>query len=477
MRGALIVLLIVIGGILTIPGSIGLWQDRAILDEDSFIKTVDDAFEQEEVQTVLAGRLTDGLMEYLEVRDRIGNALVELDEREENLPEGLVLLEGPLTGVAREAIYRVALRLIEAQPLEEVREAALRGVHRYVVALVNDDNDFLRRLGEDVVIDLKPLLEAIVREVGGERADRFLDRVELPEDAGVIKLGETTDISIVWDSVHLLDRSYPIFAAIAVVLFGIAIAISRSRRLALIGAGAATAIAAAALLLVVSQPMKQLLTDAVATPDGKSATVAIYDVLTDSFKRQQSLLVLVGVTVVAGATLAGESSMARAVRSVLRRPEEQPEDEITMGEWVRQRALALRVAGLAVGGLFLVAWPDPSTRLTATVLIFIAVYLALIFIVSSESRWAEAIRSPVAAAWSRFFRLDDRRLLEEGRRSPAHWIALRAAWFRLAALVIGAAYLIIRPDVSLTTILVVLAVEMLLFALIDIIVNRVSERR
>jgi hypothetical protein len=477
MRSALIVLLIVIGGILTIPGSIGLWQDRAVLDEDSFVNTVDEVFEQEEVQTALASRLTDGLMEYLEVRDRIGNALEELDEREENLPEGLVLLEGPLARVARESIYRVALRLIEEQPLEEVREAALRGVHRYVVALVNDDNDFLRRIGKDIVIDLKPLLEAIVREVGGERADGFLDRVELPDDAGVIKLGETTDISIVWDSVHLLDRAYPIFAAIAVVLFGIAILISRNRRLALIGAGAATAIAAAALLLVVSQPMKQLLTDAIATPDGKSATAAIYDVLTDSFKRQQSLLVLVGVTVVAGATLAGESSMARAVRSVLRRPDEQPEGEITMGEWVRQRTLALRVVGLAVGGLFLVVWPDPSTRLTATVLIFVGLYLALIFIVSSDSRWAEGIRSPIAAAWGRFFRLDDRRLPEASRRSAAHWIALRAAWLRLAALVIGAAYLIVRPDVSLTTILVVLAVEMLFFALIDIIVNRVSERR
>ena len=66
--------------------------------------------------------------------------------------------------------------------------------------------------------------------------------------------------------------------------------------------------------------------------------------------------------------------------------------------------------------------------------------------------------------------------VRRGLTHYVHWLA-GAGLFFVSALVIGAAYLIIRPDVSLTTILVVLAVEMLFFALVDIIVNRVSQPR
>ena len=67
--------------LLTIPGSIGAWQERAVLDEDAFVDTVDEAFERDEVQTTLANRLTDAAMEHLENRDRIGEGLAELESR------------------------------------------------------------------------------------------------------------------------------------------------------------------------------------------------------------------------------------------------------------------------------------------------------------------------------------------------------------------------------------------------------------
>ncbi len=81
MRTILVGALVALGGLLTIPGSIGTWQERAVLDEDAFVDTVDEAFEREEVQTTLANRLTDAAMEHLENRDRIGEGLAELESR------------------------------------------------------------------------------------------------------------------------------------------------------------------------------------------------------------------------------------------------------------------------------------------------------------------------------------------------------------------------------------------------------------
>ncbi len=478
MRTILVAALVALGGLLTIPGSIGVWQARAVLDEDAFVDTVDEAFENEEVQSVLANRLTDAAMEHLEIRDRIGEGLAELESRAgERTPEGLVLLEGPLTGVARDAVFRVALRLIEEQPLEEAREAALRGVHRTLVAIIDDDVEFLTRRGDEITLDLGVIVEELVRDIGGERADEFLETVELPPDAGVIVLTDKSDASTLFDVMDFLDRFYPVLAGVALVMFAIAVTVSRNRRLTLIWVGATLAVVAAAEILVLAQPLKEALTDAVAKPDGKAAVRATYDILVDSFKRQELFVILIGVGLVAGGTLAGESELARAVRSVFRRPEGGLDEEISLGGWVRKRVLALRIGGLALGGLFLIGWPDPSTRLTVTVLIVVALYLALIAIVSSEAAWAGAIRSPVADFWNRYFRADDQAVVrgDEGRRSLVGWIAVRAPWLRLVGIAIGVVFLIVLPDVSLGTIVMVLALEMLFFAAVDFVVNRTGD--
>ena len=478
MRTFIVVALVALGGLLTIPGSIGVWQERAILDEDAFVDTVDAAFEDEEVQSVLANRLTDAAMEHLEIRGRIGEGLAELESRAgERTPEGLVLLEGPLTGVARDAVHRVALRLIEEQPLEEVREAALRGVHRTLVAIIDEDVEFLTRRGDEIILDLGVIVEELVRDVGGERADEFLERVELPPDAAVIVLTDKSDASTLFDVMDFLDKYYAVLAGVALVLFAIAATVSRNRRLTLIWIGATLAVVAAASILVVAQPLKETLTSEVARPDGKAAARATYDILVDSFKRQELFVILIGVGLVAGGTLAGESELARAVRSVFRRPEGALDEEISLGGWVRKRALALRIGGLALGGLFLIGWPDPSTRLTVTVLIVVALYLTLIAIVSSQAAWAGAIRSPAADFWNRYFRVDDRAVArgDEGRRSLLGWIATRAPRLRLIGLTIGAVILIVLPDVSLGTVVIVLAMEMLFFAAVDFVAGRAAQ--
>ncbi len=151
MRTFIAGILVIVGALLTAPGGVAVWQERVFLNEDTFVSTVDEAFEQEEVQVAIADQLTDVIMERAEIEDRIAGGLANL---EENRGEDLALLEGPLTGLAREAVFRASLRLIEAQPLEEVREAALRSTHRLISALVFDDQEVLSVSGDDVVLDL-----------------------------------------------------------------------------------------------------------------------------------------------------------------------------------------------------------------------------------------------------------------------------------------------------------------------------------
>jgi hypothetical protein len=477
VRAFIAAALVVVGGLLTIPGSIGVWQARAVLDEDAFVDTVDEAFEKEEIQTALANRLTNVIMEHLEVQDRIAEGLAEIERRGgERTPEGLVLLEGPLTDVARDAVYRVALRLIEEEPLREARETALRGAHRAIVAIMDDDVEFLARRGDEVILDLGAIVEAIVRDVGGERADAFLESAELPPDAGVIVLSEKSDISTLWGVMDFLDKYYPVWAGVALVLFASAVAVARNRLRTLIWVGATLAVVAAAEILVVAQPLKEALTDAMAEPEGNAAARATYDVLVDSFKRQEVFVILIGVGLVVGGTLAGESELARAVRSTFRRRETGPA-EIGLGGWIRKRTLGLRVGGFGLAALFLIAWPDPSTRLVLTVMVVAALYLAALAVTASDAVWAVATRSWAGQLWERYFRVIEAPAADRpsGGRSPLRWVAARAPWFRAIGIAVGVLLLVAWPSLTFGTVVVVVALELLYLAAIDVLISNAAD--
>ncbi len=61
-----------------------------------------------------------------------------------------------------------------------------------------------------------------------------------------------------------------------------------------------------------------------------------------------------------------------------------------------------------------------------------------------------------------------------GKRTLPGWVAARAAWFRVIGIVLGAALLIVLPSLTFGTFILVVALELLYLAAIDMIVNRAS---
>ncbi len=476
MRALIAALLVVVGVFLSVPGSVAAWQERVILDEDTFVATVDEAFEQKEVQTAIAERLTDEIMKYAQIQERIGNALAEIEEQGgENIPEGLVLLEGPLSDVARDAILRVSLRLVESQPLEEVREAALRTAHRVLTAIVNDDSNALAIVGDNVVLDLGVIMDEIVKDIGGEDGEGFLASIDIPEDAGQIVLVEKSDITTVWSLANWLGEISPWITVVAAAILALAVAISPHRRGTVIAIGVAIAFVAAITIVVVAQPLKEVTTDAISTTaSGNAAAKATYDVFVRSFQRQEAFVMLIGVGMAAGGSLAGDPRLVTAVRSRFRRTAPATEDTGQV-PWIRERVHALRIGGLGISALLLIAWTDPSTRFVVTVLVLTVMYLAVLTAATSDAQWAVSIRSGAAGLWDRYFRVQTGAGNgTQARPSLVGWVARRASWFRVFGIVLGAALLIVLPSLTFGTFVVVIALELLYLAAIDMIVNRAS---
>ena len=168
-----------------------------------------------------------------------------------------------------------------------------------------------------------------------------------------------------------------------------------------------------------------------------------------------------------------DTGLPKAIRSTFRGQDD--DKQVNLAGWIRERAWALRIAGLGLGGLLLITWPDPSSRMIVTVFVLLALYLAVLTIVTSDAAWAVWMRSRGGELWDRYFRVDEATVASPpGKRTLPGWVAARASWFRVIGIAIGIIFLAAWPSVTFGLVVVIVALEFLYLAAIDMIVNRAS---
>jgi hypothetical protein len=462
IRGILAAFLLVLGGILTIPASIAIWQERTVLDEDNFVETVDEVFEDDDVQAALASRMTDVIMEELEVQGRLHTAILNLEEREaaERLP-GLTILEGPITRAARDAIYNVCIRILDSEALEGAREALLRTTHRAVTALVLNDGEYLEANGEQVVLNLRPLIGEAIRELAGEDAvEAAAERVD--EDFGRVVLVEDRNNGIWWKLAGWIDDINPVIPIISIAVLVLAVFVSRDRVRMVGRIGGFLVVVAGLVLLALAGPVKDIATSWPPRPEGQEAVAAIYEILLDSFRVQQVFIGVIGIGMVAFSAVARDPEIADVVKRARRR--EATEGGIDFRAWVIRRMTTLRIAGLGIAAFLLLFWPDATTRVYATVLVIAVLYFGLLTLVASEAQWAYTARAYI----SRFFDPGG----ERDTGAPLSFVARWGGWLRVAGVAVAALFLVLAPDISTRTVFLVIAATLLYLGAIEYFASR-----
>ena len=176
-RFILVSFLIVLGGALSVPAAIAVWQEREIQDEDAFVQNVHDVVTDEDVQIVLAARLTERIMTRTDLQARISEGLANLEERaDSDAARGLRLLAAPLTRLARETINRICLDILRSDAFDAILETAARVTHRAVMAVVKNERGLIQENNDQVVLNLRPVIVQVVENLAGERAEAALMR-------------------------------------------------------------------------------------------------------------------------------------------------------------------------------------------------------------------------------------------------------------------------------------------------------------
>jgi hypothetical protein len=460
-RGILVAFLVILGGILSVPASVAVWQERTVLDENEFVATTNEVFEDESVQVALANRMADRVMERLEIQDRVGTALEELDEGgQDRVPANLEILQIPISTGVRQGIYNVCLRVLQSEQFADIRETVLRTAHSAVSALILDDDAFIQQNGDSVVLDLRPLIIQIVEEVAGERGLEILEEREFPPEAGTVTLVEQSEAPWLWNLLGWLDDFNPIVPIAVFVILALAVVISQNRWRTIIAAGGALVVVAAVVLVALGGPVQELATGWPATDEGQEAAASAYDILLENFRRQQMLLVLVGLGMVAVGTVGRDPRLSRALGRAVTR---QDQEDFNFRDWAHDRAAILRGTGLAAAAIILLLWPEASARVVWTIVGITALYLLGLWILVSDSEWARKARGQVGD----FFATDP-----STDAAPDSFVARRSGWLRIAGIAVALVLVATLPDISYARLIAIAAGVLIYLAMIDYLSRR-----
>jgi hypothetical protein len=344
--------MVVLMGIAVAGSVIGFWANRTVLETDRFMAVVTPIVESESVQAVVSDRVSDQLIEALDLETRLQ---VRLSQAEARLREGLAdALELPDRIVQRLENARLGLDslapMIAAGVETRIREAVsalisspqgtqlllntIEIAHERSVLLLRDEMDQLPNVvvteGE-VRLNLVPLMAEVLRSVinagldivgldrenppfdSSEDATAAVERLagivgrDLPPDFGQVRIASEEGLERAQGLVRAFDIALWALLIVAIVFGVLAVWLAPSIAVGAIRVGAAAALAALAGWLLV-QFLSAQVADAATTPEGRMAVGEIIQSLVSGLNGTAFALGVIGIGVLASGFIVDRQS-------------------------------------------------------------------------------------------------------------------------------------------------------------------------
>jgi hypothetical protein len=293
--------LITLGAIVMVLSTLNIWVERQLLDTDSWVETSTALLDDDEVRRELSVRLVDRLYDNVSV----GTAI------DENLPEQLQGLGGPLAGLLRSPLVNTVDELLQSPPVQTAWEEANRIVHTTVVAILEDDvGEAISTSGGAVVIDLRSVLVQVGEQIGLPEA--ALEAI--PEDAGQFTIVESDTLEAAQGAVRAIKLLSVLLFLVVVILYGAAFYLASNwRREAARSVGFAMALGGFIVLVAVALGVRFIagLPD---TEGGRAVADSVGAIGTALLRQSAWSEILIGLLIALIASLVGPTRYARQVR-------------------------------------------------------------------------------------------------------------------------------------------------------------------
>jgi hypothetical protein len=344
--------LVVLMGIAVAGSVVGFWVNRTVLETDRFMAVVTPIVESDSVQAVVSDRISDQLLEALDLETRLTERLSEADDRlRERLGEALDLPDAivrrlqntrlgleslaPMIAAGVETRIREAVTTFVSSP--EGNRLLLRTIevaHERSVLLLRDELDQLPNIvvaeGE-VRVNFVPLVAEVLRSVvnagldfvgiqreippfdSAEDATAAIDRLasivgrDLPPDFGQVRIASEESLKQAQGYVRAFDLALWALLIAAIVLGVLAVWLAPSIPVGAVRVGIAAAIAALAGWGLV-QLLAARVADAATTADGRVAITEIVQSLVSGLNGSAFALGVIGIGVAASGFIVDRQS-------------------------------------------------------------------------------------------------------------------------------------------------------------------------
>jgi len=367
---AVLTLLACLAIIVTVPAA---WTYRTIFNTDAFVDRVTPIGFDPAVTPVLSDRLTTQIFALIDVEAIVAEALP---------PRGQVLA-GPLTGGIEDFVREKVDEVLSSDRFRDRWIRANRFAHTQIVAVLRNESEIVDTAGGRVVLNLLPVMNEALQNIEARAAGLFQKDVDLPEltggevpdeareaissalgvevpaDFGEIVVFESDRLEAAQDAVSFFDRAIVFLVILTLVLIALALWMSRRRRRTLL-----QLVVGSMVGIVVVRRLVMWVEDEVVAlaqrPDGERALAAITDQVFGSFFAVTSIVIIVGLAIVAIALISGpygwavttRAKTSALARGVVNTASDSARQESTV-VWARAHREALQLGGAIVFVLLL----------------------------------------------------------------------------------------------------------------------------
>jgi hypothetical protein len=303
-RTILVWVLLVLGTVVVLVGSLTLWVKRQALDTDSWVNTSNRLLEDDDVRGAVSIYIVDELYSNLDPQGTL----------EDQLPENLQGLAGPIAGALRQPAVEAVDRFLQRPRVQDLWERANRAAHEALLRVLNDETRAgISTAGGAVTLDLRTLLVRIGEELGfGEQLDS-----RLPEGAGQITILQSDQLEAAQTGVKVIKVLSWLILFVAIALFAAAVWVARKRRETLRTVGAALVLVGI-LLLVIRRVVGNYIIDALASGESvRDAVGSTWIIGTDLLAEVAWAGIIYGLVILVGTVLAGPWRYSRRAREAL----------------------------------------------------------------------------------------------------------------------------------------------------------------
>ena len=412
LHATLIGVLVVLSCLAVVITGVAWWAHYTTLNTDGYMRLVGPIGKDPAAIQSLSEYVTTQIVTATDLQARA----------QEALPERAQFLAGPITAQVETFIQKQTYKILSTDKAYEIWLKVTRLSHEKVVGLLRGENTLTYIQGDDVKLDVLPLVsQALVRlddRLPGALSSRFSPPViepgtppdeaiqqvsewsgrPLPPDFGQITLLESDSLGIAQTAIKVFDSLMWILPVVAAVLIALTIWLSHRRRTTIIVLGIGVAVALIITNVIVKRGTEAILEGLQAG----TAKTLVSDVVRASLGPLTTLtvwVVVIAAVVAVVAWIVGRRdlrvALVNAGRATAVRADEVATSDAPAILWARRNAAWVRLAGLVGLLLLLVLWAASWTWIIV-LLILLALYEVAVSYIVGE--WPFPERAPKAAA-------------------------------------------------------------------------------